>query len=138
MAKMKMVFSGLALLMSWSGQAVWAQSDVSRSDTDSATAIRCELRTARSPDTIQVMYFYVSDARRSILETDGTPLGNVVQFSRQRVVITKNTVDGGARHFVFDRMIGALTISNAPMPGSRESWTLSGDCQKVDASHQKF
>ncbi len=138
MAKMKWVLSGLFLLLQSGGHAVWAQSDSSRSDTDSATAIRCELRTARSPDTVQVMYFYISDARRSVLETDGSPLGNVVQFSRQRVVIAKNTAEGGARHFVFDRMIGSLTVSGAPPQGSRESWTLSGDCQKVDASRQKF
>lgn len=138
MAKMKVMLGGLFLLVLAAGHTAWAQSDVSKSDLDSATAIRCELRTARSPDTIQVLYFYLSDARRSVLETDGVALGNVMQFSRQRVVITKNTAEGGARHYVFDRMIGSLTISSVPTSGSREPWTLSGDCQKVDASRQKF
>ena len=107
-----------------------------------AVAIRCELRTIRAPDATQVMYFYVSDARRTVLETDGNPLGNIVQFSRQRIVVTRPPQhEGGIRAFVFDRLAGSLTIT---VPGPVDSatrhpmWTLSGDCQKVDASRPKF
>lgn len=107
-----------------------------------AVAIRCELRTIRAPDATQVLYFYVSDTRRAVLETDGNPLGNVVQFSRQRIVITRPPQqEGGIRSFVFDRLLGSLTITGpAPMQSvSRDPmWTMSGECVRVDASKPRF
>ena len=107
-----------------------------------AIAIRCELRTIRAPDATQVMYFYVSDARRTVLEPDGNPLGNIVQFSRQRIVVTRPPQhEGGIRSFVFDRLTGSLTVT-APSPmhvaGRDPLWTLSGDCGRVDATRQRF
>lgn len=106
----------------------------------SATAIRCELRTIREPDATQFMYFYISDVRRAVYETDGTALGQVVQFSPQRIVISRsNVVEGGVRAFTFDRMIGSLTVTVPGQSGAREAlWSISGACQKVDASRQKF
>jgi hypothetical protein len=103
-----------------------------------ATAIRCELRTWRAPEAAQPFYFYISDNRRMVLETDGNSLGNVVQFSRQRIVVSKNSVEGGSRTYVFDRMVGALTIAIPVTQGSREPWSISGECQRVDASRQKY
>ncbi len=105
-----------------------------------ATAIRCELRTIRAPDATQVLYFYISDARRTVYETDGTTLGNIVQFSPQRIVVSRsNVVEGGVRAFTFDRMIGSLTVTVPAQAGARESyWAMSGACQKVDAGRQKF
>lgn len=126
-----------------SSQAALAQaaSTLPKADLDPAlVAIRCELRTARAPEAVQTLYFYLNDARRSVLETDGTALGNIVQYSRQRIVVTKSHADGGQRTFTFERMIGALTVSTPPANGtnSREPWTLSGDCERIDASRQKF
>lgn len=117
-----------------------------------AVALRCELHLARAPETLQVLYFYVSEARRTVYETDGNALGNVVQFGRQRIVVTRSGQEGGLRTYAFDRMIGSLTVSwQAPASASptanqatgagyasRENWTMSGECQKVDASRQKF
>jgi hypothetical protein len=118
-----------------------------------AVALRCELHLARAPDTTQVLYFYLSEARRTVYETDGNSLGNVVQFGRQRIVVSRNGPDGVLRTYAFDRMIGSLTVSwqaaanaasSSPTQtgaggyGGRENWTLSGECQKVDASRQKF
>lgn len=108
-----------------------------------AIAIRCELRTTRAPDAVQPVFFYLSDARRNVLETDGNSLGNVVQYSRQRIVVSKAGPDGSLRSYTFDRMVGALTItqpnlSSPPASGPREPWVLSGDCQKVDATHPRF
>ncbi|MDE2400226.1 MAG: hypothetical protein KGL90_00985 [Burkholderiales bacterium] len=106
---------------------------------DGTIAIRCELRTVRSPETTQVLYFYVSDARRTVVETDGNALGNVVQFSPQRIVVTKNAAGGGVRTYVWDRMLGSLTISIPTAPDSKDTWnSLSGDCVKVNAGQQKF
>lgn len=103
------------------------------------SAIRCELHTSRYPDTLQPLYFYISDTRRTVLETDGNPLGNVVQYTPQRIVVSRNGADGGARNYVFDRMVGALTVSGTSTSNNtREAWTLSGECQRVDASRQKF
>jgi hypothetical protein len=76
--------------------------------------------------------------RRSVLDTDGTALGNIVQYSRQRIVFTRNHADGGQRTFTFECMIGALTVTTPPTSGSREPWTLSGECERIDASRQKF
>ena len=119
----------------------WAQAPAPDIEA-AAVAIRCELRTIRAPDATQVMYFYVSDARRTVLETDGNPLGNIVQFSRQRIVVTRPPQhEGGIRSFVFDRLVGSLTITlPGPVEGSARHpmWTLSGDCQRVDASRPKF
>jgi hypothetical protein len=56
-----------------------------------------------------------------------------VQFSRQRIVVSKIGTEIGARTYVFDRMMGALTIA---MPATQGS--ISGECQKVDASRPKF
>jgi hypothetical protein len=120
-------------------QAALAQTPSLRSDIDAeATAIRCELRTWRSPEAVQAFYFYISDARRVVLETDGSSLGNVVQFSRQRIVVSKIGTEIGARTYVFDRMMGALTISIPATQGTRDPWSISGECQKVDASRPKF
>lgn len=126
-----------------------AQTVVAKPDSDaSMQAVRCELRLTRSPDAIQVFYYYLSDARRGVFETDGNALGNVVQFGKQRIVITKNNVEGATRTYTFDRMIGALTITSSGQVGqpagmssgtsAREPWTMSGECQKIDASKQKF
>lgn len=116
-----------------------AQAPIPKPDLDpAAVALRCELHMARSPDTLQVHYFYLSDARRAVYETDGNPLGNVVQFSRQRVVVSRNNADGNVRNYVFDRMIGSLTMSSPGQVGGREGWSLSGECLRVDASRQKF
>ena len=107
-----------------------------------AVAIRCELRTIRAPEATQVMYFYVSDTRRTVLETDGNPLGNIVQFGRQRIVVTRPPQqEGGIRSFVFDRLLGALTITGpAPMQSASRDpmWTMSGECARVDASKPRF
>ena len=130
------LFIGAALICS---TATWAQSPPLRSDIDAeAIAIRCELRTWRSPEAMQAFYFYVSDARRVVLEPDGSSLGNVVQFSRQRIVVSKIGTEIGARTYVFDRMIGSLTISMPTVQGSKEPWSISGECQKVDATRPKF
>lgn len=119
--------------------AAMAQVPVPKPDLDlSAVALRCELHMARAPETLQVLYFYLSDARRAVYETDGNPLGNVVQFSRQRIVVTRSNTDGGVRNYVFDRMIGSLTMSSPGQMGGKEGWTLSGECLRVDASRQKF
>lgn len=130
----------LALMGIHATQAAMAQTaTLPKTDLDPAlVAIRCELRTARAPEAVQTLYFYLNDARRSVLETDGTALGNIVQYSRQRIVVTKNHGDGGQRTFTFERMIGALTVSMPPATGSREPWTLSGECERIDASRQKF
>lgn len=110
-----------------------------RPDTDpAAMAIGCDLHTARLPDAVQTVYFYLIDARRAVLETDGNALGNVLQYNAQRIVVTKNQAEGGARTYTFDRMIGSLTVTIPAAPGSREPWIFSGECQKVDASRQKF
>jgi hypothetical protein len=103
-------------------------------------AIRCDLHTSRYPDTLQPMYFYLSDTRRNVFETDGSPLGNVAQYTPQRIVVTKNGADGSVRNYTFDRMIGSLTVTGTVTTASntREAWTLTGECQKVDASKQKF
>lgn len=103
-------------------------------------AIRCDLHTSRYPDTLQPMYFYLSDSRRNVFETDGNPLGNIAQYTPQRIVVTKNGADGSARNYIFDRMIGSLTVSGTTTgnSGTRDAWTLTGECQKVDASKQKF
>lgn len=101
-------------------------------------AIRCQVKTLRAPDAEQVFHFYLNDARRQVLDTEGNSLGNIVQFNGQRIVVAKNNAEGGTRTFVFDRMIGALTVTSPAPAGSREPWTLSGECQKVDASRQKF
>ncbi len=138
MNKVNIAFVSLFGLILAGAHTAQAQAESLRADLDSATAIRCELQSARSPDAIQVHYFYLNDARRTVLETDGNALGNVVQFSRQRIVVTKNAAEGGLRYFTFDRMIGALSISNPAGSGSRDGLTLSGGCQKVDASRQKF
>jgi hypothetical protein len=140
-----------ALVAAPLAKAATAQTVQPKPEVDaSATAIRCELRTSRLPDAYQPFYFYLSDARRAVLETDGGTLGNVVQYSRQRVVVSRNLPDGGVRVYTFDRMIGALTITSpnalaAPAAStgtgtgnSREPWVLSGECQQVDASRQKF
>jgi hypothetical protein len=120
-------------------QAAQAQTPLPRSEVDAdAMAIRCELRTWRSPEAVQAFYFYISDARRVVLETDGSSLGNVVQFSRQRIVVSKIGTEIGARTYVFDRMIGALTISIPAAQGSRDPWSISGECQRVDATRPKF
>ncbi|RTL26678.1 MAG: hypothetical protein EKK47_20475 [Burkholderiales bacterium] len=119
--------------------AAMAQVPVPKPDLDpGAVALRCELHMARAPETVQVLYFYLSDARRAVYETDGNPLGNVVQFSRQRIVVTRSSTDGGVRNYVFDRMIGSLTMSSPGQMGGKEGWTLSGECLRVDASRQKF
>jgi hypothetical protein len=121
-------------------QAASAQSVVPpRPEIDAdATAIRCELRSWRAPEAAQPFYFYISDNRRTVFETDGNSLGNVVQFSRQRIVVSKNSVEGGTRTYVFDRMVGALTIAMPVTQGAREPWSISGECQRVDASRQKY
>jgi len=112
---------------------------VPKPDIDAnAVALRCELLVARAPETIQVLYFYLSDARRAVLETDGNLLGNVIQYGRQRIVVTRNNTDGGVRTYTFDRMIGSLTMTSSGQAGGREAWTMSGQCLKVDASRQKF
>jgi hypothetical protein len=131
-----------ALLASALSAGAQAQVAPAQDIESGATAIRCELRTIRAPEATQVMYFYVSDARRTVLETDGNPLGNVVQFSRQRIVVTRPPQqEGGLRAFVFDRLIGSLTVT-APAPvqvtGREPIWTLSGECQRIDASKPKF
>jgi hypothetical protein len=116
-----------------------AQSGLLRADADaSLVAIQCELRSLRSPDTDQTLFFYLSDARRLVLDTAGNVLGNVVQFGPQRILIAKPNAEGGARTYTFDRMIGALTITGPLPAGTREGWTLSGECRKVDASRKKF
>lgn len=102
------------------------------------TAVRCDLRSLRSPDADQTLYFYLNDARRQVLDTAGNLLGNVVQFSAERIVVSKAPAEGGARTYTFDRMIGALTVTGAVPPGGREPWSISGECQKVDAGRQKF
>lgn len=121
---------------------VHAQAQAPAADIESgAVAIRCELRTVRAPDAAQVMFFYVSDARRTVLETDGNPLGNVVQFNRQRIVISRPPQhESGLRAFVFDRLTGSLTVTVPPpeVASRNPVWTLSGECQKVDASRPKF
>jgi len=105
----------------------------------SLVAIRCDLHTSRYPDTLQPVYFYINDARRTVLETDGNPLGNIAQYTPQRIVVTKGGPDGNGRSYVFDRLIGALTVSGTSAANNtREPWTLSGECQKVDANRQKF
>lgn len=97
-----------------------------------------------------MLYFYLSEARRTVYETDGNPLGNVVQFGRQRIVVSRSGPDAVQRTYTFDRMIGSLTVVSqgqasalAPNQGGggysgRESWLMSGECLKVDASRQKF
>lgn len=136
----KIARSGLLIYSLWlCVQAARAQTPPPRSDIDAeAIAIRCELRTWRSPEAMQAFYFYISDARRVVLETDGSSLGNVVQFSRQRIVVSKMGTEIGARTYVFDRMIGALTISMPAAQGSKDPWAISGECQKVDATRPKF
>jgi hypothetical protein len=120
-------------------QAAMAQNLPPKSELDPGlVAIRCELRTARAPESVQTLYFYLNDARRSVLETDGNALGSIVQYSRQRIVVSKANADGGARSYTFERMIGALTVTMPAPAGSREPWTLSGECERVDASRQKF
>jgi hypothetical protein len=132
-----------AFLLGTIAMGAQAQAPTPAPDIESgAIAIRCELRTVRAPDATQVMYFYVSDARRTVLETDGNPLGSVLQFNRQRIVVTRPPQhEGGLRSFVFDRLIGSLTVT-APGPmqsaGRDPIWTLSGDCQRVEASRPKF
>lgn len=103
-------------------------------------AIRCDLHTSRYPDTLQPMYFYLSDSRRNVFETDGNSLGNIAQYTAQRIVVTKNGTDGSVRNYTFDRMIGSLTVSGTTTgsSGTRDAWTLTGECQKVDANKQKF
>jgi len=128
---------GMTLFYAQAAQAQVVTPPRAEIDAD-AIAIRCELRTWRSPEAVQAFYFYISDNRRVVLETDGASLGNVVQFSRQRIVVNKNSVEGGSRTYVFDRMIGALTISMPVTQGSREPWSISGECQRVDASRSKY
>ena len=122
-----------------SASAAVAQGGLLRPETDaSLVAIQCELRSLRSPDADQTLFFYLSDTRRLVLDTAGNLLGNVVQFGPQRILIAKPNAEGGARTYTFDRMIGALTITGPLPAGAREAWTLSGECRKVDASRQKF
>jgi len=133
--------AAITMAMLGAGSSVTAQPLTPAPELEAgATAIRCELRTIRQPDATQILYFYVSDARRTVYETDGTQLGNVVQFSPQRIVISRNNVvEGGVRAFTFDRMIGSLTVTVPAQAGARESlWAMSGACQKVEASRQKF
>ena len=101
-------------------------------------AIRCVLSPGPSPETLEVRYFYIDDTRRGVFDTAGNELGSVLQYSPQRVVVYKADAAAGTRTFIFDRMIGALTISAPPGPTSRSPRTLSGECEKVDASRQKF
>lgn len=106
---------------------------------DAMIAIRCDLHTSRYPDTLQSMYFYLSDTRRNVFDTDGNSLGNISQYTQQRIIVNKAGGDGNTRTYVFDRMIGALAVSGINSTSStREAWTLTGECQKVDASRQKF
>lgn len=132
--------SCLLLLAMTSGLPSFAQqAPVPKPDIDAnAVALRCELHVARAPETIQVLYFYLSDARRAVLETDGNLLGNVIQYGRQRIVVARNNVEGGTRTYTFDRMIGSLTLTSSGQVGGREGWTMSGECLRVDASRQKF
>lgn len=131
---------GLWLLVAALGTgSALAQSSALRPDADaSLVAIQCELRSLRSPDADQTLFFYLSDNRRLVLDTAGNLLGNVVQFGPQRILIAKPNAEGGARTYTFDRMIGALTITGPVPSGAREPWTLSGECRRVDAGRQKF
>ena len=131
---------GLMMLVWQAMPASYAQTPPPRSEPPgSLTALRCELRSVRTPEADQIFYFYLNDARRQVLDAGGNQLGNVVQYTDQRVVVTRSGADGGGvRTFTFDRMIGALIITGSPQGGSRASWPVSGDCQRVDSSRQKF
>lgn len=126
------------LMAALSAGSALAQGSLRPEADASLVAIQCELRSLRSPDADQTLFFYLSDARRLVLDTAGNLLGNVVQFGPQRILIAKPNAEGGARTYTFDRMIGALTITGPVPSGAREPWTLSGECRKVDASRQKF
>ncbi len=122
-----------------SGGEAWSQTGLLRPEADtSLVAIQCLLRSLRDADADQTLFFYLSDSRRLVLDTAGNLLGNVVQFSPQRIVIGRPNAEGGARTYTFDRMIGALTITGPAPSGGREGWSLSGECRKVDASRAKF
>lgn len=142
----------VGIVVGIAGTAQAQQVPVPKPDLEAgAVALRCELHLARAPETLQVLYFYISEARRTVYETDGSALGNVVQFGRQRIVLTRSGADGALRTYAFDRMIGSLTVSwQAPAAAvaanqaagaayaGRESWTMAGECQKVDTGRQKF
>lgn len=136
---MRCVAPALCTLIALTLPALDASAQTGPRPDASLVAIRCDLHTSRYPDTLQPVYFYINDARRIVLETDGNPLGNIAQYTPQRIVVTKGGPESSNRSYVFDRMIGALTVSGTSAANNtREPWTLSGECQKVDASRSKF